>query len=103
MVFLRLVGAMTAHSPPGGCGLQASREYYYVGGQYINMTLVCAPFQLVNACELAGSYIAQPSSNVSGQYMTGQIYVEKLRPANVTKKYPLIFIHGAGQTGTVSV
>ncbi|GAB7347375.1 hypothetical protein MBLNU459_g4307t2 [Dothideomycetes sp. NU459] len=32
--------------------------------------------------------------------MAGQIYVEKLSPPNITKKYPLIFIHGAGQTGT---
>lgn len=32
--------------------------------------------------------------------MTNQIYVEKLIPPTVTKKYPLVFIHGAGQTAT---
>ena len=48
---------------------------------------------------------------VSGQYakandghrMTGQMYVEQLTPINGIKHpWPLVFIHGAGQTGTVS-
>jgi pimeloyl-ACP methyl ester carboxylesterase len=32
--------------------------------------------------------------------MTGQMYVELLRPARVTRRYPLVFIHGLGQTAT---
>jgi hypothetical protein len=32
--------------------------------------------------------------------MTGQIYVEKLTPTLVTKPCPIIFVAGAGQTGT---
>ncbi len=32
--------------------------------------------------------------------MTGQMYVEFLRPARVTRKYPLVLIHGAAQTAT---
>ena len=35
--------------------------------------------------------------------MTGQIYVEKLEPLHVRHKYPLVFIHGNGQTGTVGL
>jgi pimeloyl-ACP methyl ester carboxylesterase len=34
--------------------------------------------------------------------MTGQIYVEKLEPLNALHEYPLVFIAGNGQTGTVS-
>jgi hypothetical protein len=34
--------------------------------------------------------------------MTGQIYVEKLEPLKVRHDYPLVFIAGNGQTGTVS-
>ena len=34
--------------------------------------------------------------------MAGQIYVEKLEPLHVRHEYPLVFIHGNGQTGTVS-
>ena len=54
------------------------RTYFYVGGQYVN--------------------------NGEGQHvMTGQMYVEKLTPLHgVTHLWPLVFIHGAGQTGTVS-
>jgi hypothetical protein len=35
--------------------------------------------------------------------MAGQIYVEKLEPLHARYKYPLVFIHGNGQTGTVSL
>ena len=55
-----------------------TRDYFYVGGRYIQV----------------------PSGNTTSQYMVGQIYVEKLTPALVTKPYPIIFIAGAGQTGT---
>ena len=54
------------------------RSYFYVGGQYVE----CDEKQHV---------------------MTGQMYVEKLLPVNgATHRWPLVFIHGAGQTGTVS-
>ena len=36
----------------------------------------------------------------SGEVMAGQMYVEVLRPARVTRRYPLVFFHGAGQTAT---
>jgi hypothetical protein len=34
--------------------------------------------------------------------MTGQIYVERLVPHVVKKKHPLVFMHGAAQSGSVS-
>ena len=52
----------------------ASREFFYVGGKYTG-----AP---------------------GNEIMTGQMYVEVLRPARVTKKYPLVLIHGLLQTAT---
>src|SRR5262245_3297939 len=52
----------------------ARREFFFVGGQY-----------------------SGPPNN---QVMTGQMYVEVLRPARVTRRYPLVFFHGAGQTST---
>jgi hypothetical protein len=57
-----------------------SREYFYAGGRYVD--------------DEAGK----------GQHIfSGQMYVEKLTP-DVTspKPYPLVFIHGQAQTGTVS-
>ncbi|EME87324.1 uncharacterized protein MYCFIDRAFT_201079 [Pseudocercospora fijiensis CIRAD86] len=56
------------------------RTYFYVGGHYVNATL--------------------PGANTTGQYMVGQIYVEKLLPRETTKQYPIIFISGNGQTST---
>lgn len=52
----------------------AQHGYFYVGGHYTG----------VGATEV----------------MTGQMYVEYLRPARVTRKYPLVLIHGAAQTAT---
>lgn len=54
----------------------AAREYFYVGGSYVNTT--------------------------SGHLFANQMYVEKLIPKKSTQKYPLVFIHGQAQTGTVS-
>jgi pimeloyl-ACP methyl ester carboxylesterase len=48
----------------------ATREFFYVGGKY------------------------------TGDIMAGQMYVEVLRPARVTRKYPLVFFHGLAQTAT---
>ena len=56
------------------------RDYFYVGGSYVNDP-------------------SRPGEKV----MEGQIYVEQLTPvAGAMQKYPLVFIHGAGQSGTVS-
>jgi hypothetical protein len=54
----------------------AAREYFYVGGSYVNTT--------------------------SGHLFANQMYVEKLIPKKSTQRYPLVFIHGQAQTGTVS-
>jgi hypothetical protein len=53
----------------------AAREYFYVGGNYVNTSL--------------------------GHIFSGQMYVEKLIPIKPCQPYPLVFIHGQAQTGTV--
>lgn len=35
-----------------------------------------------------------------GRHMSGQMYVEYRIPARVTKPFPIVMIHGGGQTGT---
>jgi pimeloyl-ACP methyl ester carboxylesterase len=52
----------------------AQHGFFYVGGHY--------------------------SGTGSNEVMTGQMYVEFLRPARVTRKYPLVLLHGAAQTAT---
>ena len=52
----------------------ASVGYFFVGGRYVG-----------------GS---------GTQVMQGAMYVEVLRPKHVVHRYPLVLIHGAGQTGT---
>lgn len=75
---LFLICAIVAAS--GWCSeVPAQRSYLYVGGQYI--------------------------LNSAGQHVfADQMYVEKLTPAaGVTKPYPIVFIHGQAQTGTVRI
>lgn len=55
---------------------QHTREYFYVGGSYVTTT--------------------------SGSLFQNQMYVEKLTPPRVSQPYPIVFLHGGGQTGTVS-
>ena len=55
----------------------AIRDYFYAGGSYVNTS--------------------------AGYIFTGQMYVEKLSPVSITQPYPIIFIHGQGQTGTVCI
>jgi len=55
----------------------AIREYFYAGGSYVNTS--------------------------AGYIFTGQIYVEKLSPVQITQSHPIVFIHGQGQTGTVCI
>jgi pimeloyl-ACP methyl ester carboxylesterase len=52
----------------------STRDYFYVGGKYTG-----------------------PPAN---RVMAGQMYVEVLRPRQVVQKYPLVLLHGAGQTAT---
>jgi len=48
----------------------STRDFYFAGGKY------------------------------KGDVMAGQMFVEVLRPARVTRKYPLVFFHGNSQTAT---
>jgi len=48
--------------------------YFFVGGHYVNAS--------------------------DGQIMVGQMYVEYQIPAALRRPYPIVMIHGAGQTGT---
>jgi pimeloyl-ACP methyl ester carboxylesterase len=48
----------------------ATHEYFYVGGKY------------------------------QGEVMTGQMYVEVLRPQRIAHPYPMVFFHGNAQTAT---
>ena len=50
------------------------RQFFYVGGKY--------------------------SGEAGSEIMTGQMYVEALRPQRVTQKYPLVLFHGNWQTAT---
>ena len=52
----------------------ASVGYFYVGGRYVG--------------------------EGDAQVIQGAMYVEVLRPRHVAHRYPLVLIHGAGQTGT---
>lgn len=38
-------------------------------------------------------------SGATTQFMVEQMYVEELRPLNPTRKFPIVFWHGMGQTG----
>ena len=57
-----------------------SRSYFYVGGEYVDA-----------------------ESGDGQRVFTGQMYVERLTPSGDLKHpWPIVFIQGAGQTGTVS-
>ncbi|KAF8845592.1 alpha/beta-hydrolase [Paxillus ammoniavirescens] len=58
---------------PSGRALH-TRQYFYVGGRYV--------------------------PHGSGEICHGQLYVERLTPAQVTRSTPILFIHGNGMTGT---
>jgi hypothetical protein len=74
---LLLIWAIAAPALGWRGEMPAQRSYMYVGGQYI--------------------------LNSAGQHVfADQMYVEKLTPAaGITKPYPIVFIHGQAQTGTV--
>ena len=70
------------HGVPGFSGAAPRfRDYFYIGGQYVQFN----------------------SSNGGGSYFHNQMYVEKLSPVRErVQPYPIVFVHGGGQTGTVS-
>src|SRR5437660_11057556 len=45
---------------------------------------------------VGGRYVGEPGKEI----MQGQVYVEVLAPKEVRRPYPLVLIHGAGQTAT---
>ena len=53
----------------------ASRTYFYIGGNYVTTS--------------------------TGTLFENQMYVEELLPLKPSQPYPLVFIHGQAQTGTV--
>lgn len=55
---------------------QHRREYLYVGGEYVDTD--------------------------DGHIFQNQMYVEKLSPTSgSSRKFPVVFLHGGGQSGTV--
>ncbi|KAF2122649.1 Alpha/Beta hydrolase protein [Lophiotrema nucula] len=69
----RLYSRSTSHGV-----VPSTREFFYAGGEYVNIRV----------------------GNSTAQYMINQIYVEKLIPPHPSQPHPIIFIAGAGQTGT---
>src|ERR1700681_1780060 len=45
---------------------------------------------------VGGHYVGQPGKEV----MDGALYVEVMVPKKAQRPYPLVFLHGAGKTGT---
>jgi hypothetical protein len=72
LVCQSVAAAFYARKPP--LGTLHHRDYFYVGGSY--------------------------TQDGTAIVADGQIYVEHLVPAQVTKPLPIVFIHGRGQTGT---
>lgn len=66
--------ACLANASKAPQGTLHRRNYFYAGGTYV------------------------PQGNLT--FVHGQMYVEHLQPAVVTKPYPILFIEGAGMTGS---
>jgi len=63
--------------------------------------LVSLPAQQQPAAQHGFFYVGGHYAGAAAtEVMTGQMYVEFLRPARVTRPYPLVLIHGAAQTAT---
>jgi pimeloyl-ACP methyl ester carboxylesterase len=71
---LRGIVAICFFTPVFGQPVFSTREFFYVGGKYVG----------------------PPGKEV----MAGQMYVEVWRPEQVRRRYPIVFIHGGGQTAT---
>lgn len=68
-------GCATAPPPPGEAArVAAVRDHFHVGGRYVG--------------------------DSGKELMAGQMYVERLTPAQVTRPLPLVLVHGAAQTAT---
>src|ERR1700742_5094625 len=65
---------MVSLLPAFGQHTLSTRDFFYVGGKF--------------------------TGGPGHEVMAGQMYVEVLRPQRVVQKYPLVLIHGAGQTAT---
>ncbi|KAL5327580.1 hypothetical protein ACEPPN_005281 [Leptodophora sp. 'Broadleaf-Isolate-01'] len=66
--------AITLEAGQKGQEAFASREYFYIGGSYVNTS--------------------------TGHLFMDQMYVEKLSPTAPSQPYPVVLIHGQAQTGT---
>ncbi|ESZ94040.1 hypothetical protein SBOR_5566 [Sclerotinia borealis F-4128] len=53
----------------------ASRDYFYVGGEYVTIS-------------------------TNNTIFVNQMYVEHIVPSRIEQPYPIVFIHGQGMTGT---
>ena len=72
---LALAGCAVPPTPPAESARTAAvRDHFYVGGRNVG----------------------EPGKEL----MVGQMYVERLAPAKVTRPLPLVLIHGAAQTAT---
>jgi hypothetical protein len=112
MINLRTVSALTyltrfvflgcdAHSNSSSLlDIVPKREVLYVGGEYTNITVSRGCLFTMPTRDLTRRQ--DHVTNITSLAMIGQIYVEKLspHPAPANPPLPMIFIAGAGQTGT---
>ncbi|ATZ45280.1 hypothetical protein BCIN_01g00900 [Botrytis cinerea B05.10] len=56
----------------------ASRDYFYVGGEYV-------------------------TTSTNNTLFVNQMYVEHLLPSLIEQPYPIVFIHGQSMTGTIEL
>lgn len=70
----RLQAQDTAHPTDQGEIVLAEQGYFFVGGQY--------------------------AAGENGDVMDGSMYVEHFKPRETRHPYPIVMIHGGGQTGT---
>lgn len=68
--------------------------------KYVPPTTLCCLHTSFATCSQQGKPTLY-GGNTTATVFAGQIYVEKLTARNPSRNYPLIFIPGAGQTGTV--
>lgn len=64
------------HRDPLATEAFASRDYFYVGGEYVTIS-------------------------TNNTLFVNQMYVEHIVPSRIEQPYPIVFIHGQGMTGTV--
>lgn len=76
---------------------------------FCSAVVICAAFFLLGAAPRKPLTLANDSyffvggkyvKAADGDIMTGQMYVHALIPVRVTKRYPMVMIHGNGQSGT---